>query len=242
MNDTLVVIVRAIIAFFTLLIFARLLGKQTISQLTFFDYVLGITIGSIAASLTTDLSSRAWPHWVGLFVWFILVYILQWIVLKSRKASKYIDGEATIVIMKGEIMEEAMKKVRFRVSDLMEQLRGKQIFHLDEVEFAILEKDGQIAVLKKTEYQQVINKDLNISTTYKGLGKEVIYDGRLLEENLKAAGKDKKWLDKELQSRGFKSYQTVFLAIIDPSGELFIDGYRDRLKEFQNISDYDDLE
>lgn len=237
MNDTLVVIVRAVIAFFTLLIFARLLGKQTISQLTFFDYVLGITIGSMAASLTTDLTSRAWPHFVGLFVWSLLVYILQWIVLKSRKASSYIDGEATIVIIKGEVLEKAMKKVRFRMSDLMEQLRGKQVFDLSEVEFAILEKDGQVSVLKRTDFQTVTVKDLNISRPYQGLGKEVIYDGKLLKKNLDTAYKDQKWLDKELKVRGFNNYQDVFLAIVSPSGELFVDGYQDQLKDVENVSD-----
>lgn len=241
MNDTLVVIVRAIIAFFTLLIFARVLGKQTISQLTFFDYVLGITIGSMAASLTTDLTSRAWPHWVGLFVWFLLVYILQWIVLKSRKASKYIDGEATIVIMKGEIMEEAMRSVRYRVSDLLEQLRGKQVFDLNEVEFAILEKDGHVSVLKKAEFQSITAKKLNISVKYQGLGKEIIYDGKLFEKNLNASRKDKEWLDKELNLRGYDTYEDVFLAIIDSSGHLFIDGYKDNLKNTPNMSEYEDL-
>ena len=131
MNEALVVIVRGVIGFFTLLIFARLLGKQQLSQLSFFDYVLGITIGSIAASLTTDLTSRAWPHWVGLAVWTFLVGVLQLLTLKWRYASKYIDGEPTVVIMNGKIMENAMKKLRYRTSELLEQLRLKMylIYH-----------------------------------------------------------------------------------------------------------------
>src|SRR5690625_2352857 len=95
-NESLVVVVRSIIAFFTLLIFARILGKQQISQLTFFDYIAGITIGSIAASLTTDLTSRAWPHWVGLFMWALLVLIFQMVILKGRSLAKYVDGEPAI--------------------------------------------------------------------------------------------------------------------------------------------------
>ena len=88
MNEGLVVLVRSIIGFFTLLILARVLGKQQISQLTFFDYVLGITIGSIAATLSVDLSSRAWPHWVGLMVWALIVWALQWFTLKYRSAGQ----------------------------------------------------------------------------------------------------------------------------------------------------------
>lgn len=77
MSQAYVVAVRGIIAFFTLLIFARVLGKQQISQLTFFEYILGITIGSTASELTTDLTSRAWPHWIGLLTWTVAVLALQ---------------------------------------------------------------------------------------------------------------------------------------------------------------------
>ena len=107
MSEVLVVAVRSIIAFFSLLIFARILGKQQISQLTFFDYTLGITIGSIAAELTVDLSSRALPHWIGLLSWAILGYAMEFITMKWRYAAKYIEGEPTIIIMNGKIMEDA---------------------------------------------------------------------------------------------------------------------------------------
>lgn len=92
MNEALVVLVRAIIGFFTLLIFARMLGRQQISQLTFFDYVLGITIGSTASTLSTDLESTAWSHWIGLLTWCAIGFLLQWITLKWRYAAKYIEG------------------------------------------------------------------------------------------------------------------------------------------------------
>lgn len=97
MSEALVEIVRALIGFFTLLIFARLLGKQQISQLTFFDYVLGITVGSTASSLTTDLTSRAWPHWVGLVTWVLAVLALQVITLKWRYASKYMESQLLLL-------------------------------------------------------------------------------------------------------------------------------------------------
>lgn len=242
MNDTIVVIVRSIIAFFSLLIFARILGKSHISQLTFFDYILGITIGSIAATLTTDLTSRAWPHWVGLFVWAFLVYIIQIITLKWRKSSKYIDGEPTIIVMNGQIMEGAMRKMRYRVSDLMEQLRGKEVFDLNEVEFALLETDGKVSVLKKSQYQTVTPNDLNISTPYKGIGTEIIYDGKLIKKNLKGAKRDMKWLENQLRARGIGSYREVFLAVIDTSGQLFVDVYEDNMRNMVDVSDYDDLD
>ena len=130
MNEAAVVLFRGVISFFTLLIFARILGKQQVSELTFFDYILGITIGSIAASLTTDLSSRAWPHWVGLATWTAAVWFLQWITLRSRAVAKYINGEPVILIMNGQIMERNLRRMRYTLDELLLQLRHQNIFDL----------------------------------------------------------------------------------------------------------------
>jgi uncharacterized membrane protein YcaP (DUF421 family) len=139
LNEALVVLARSLIAFFTLFIFARLLGKQEISQLSFFDYVLGITIGSIAATLSVDLSSRAWPHWVGLLTWTVTVFILQVLTLKSKKVNDYLVGEPTVLIKNGLIMEENMGKLRYTIADLLKQLRSKNVFDISQVDVAILE-------------------------------------------------------------------------------------------------------
>lgn len=232
MHEGLIVLVRGIIGFFTLLIFARLLGKQQVSQLTFFDYVLGITIGSTASSLTTDLTSTAWAHWVGLFTWTSICYIIQWISIKSKRASVYLDDKPTIVIANGQVMEEAMKSKRYRLSDLLEQLREKGAFDLGEVDFAILEKDGQLSVLKKAEYQPVIPKDMNLPTNDgSGMSIELIYDGVIIEENLKSIQKNKKWLVNELKKNGIKTLSEVFTASISTAGQLYIDRYKDDCKK-----------
>ncbi|MCJ7690486.1 MAG: DUF421 domain-containing protein, partial [Clostridiaceae bacterium] len=179
MNEGLMVLVRGIIGFFTLLIFTRILGKQQISQLTFFDYVVGITIGSTASTLTTDLTSRAWPHWVGLFTWTVLCFILQLMTLKSKSAEKFLDGEPTIVITDGIIREESMKKFRYTIADLLTQLRDKDIFDISEVAYAVLEKNGKLSILKKSEYNPATPKDLNIKTSTADVDFEVIYDGTI---------------------------------------------------------------
>lgn len=227
MSEALIVLVRGIIGFFTLLIFARILGKQQISQLTFFDYVLGITIGSTASTLTTDLTSSAWAHWVGLLTWAVICFAMQLATLKSKTISSYIDGEPTIVIMNGKIMEDAMKKMRFRLSDLLEQLRGKDVFDLKEVQFAVLEKDGQLSVLKKPEYIPVTPKDMNLYTGPGGLTITLIYDGTIILKNLKVINKDKEWLTDELRKKGINNVEDVFMAAIDKSNSLYIDLYKD---------------
>ncbi len=238
LNEVLVEIVRAVIAFFTLLIFTRLLGKQQMSQLTFFDYVLGITIGSIAASLTIELTYDPLPMWIGMLTWIIAVLVIQWGTVKWRYAAKYVDGEPTVVIMNGKIMEEAMKKLRYRISDLTEQLRDKGVFDLSQVEFAVLEVSGKLTVLKKSEYQPVTPKDLNLKADYQGISTEIIYDGVVVDSNLRQVKRDRKWLYRELKKQGIKDASEVFYAEVDPSGKLFVDKYKDKIRNKTDISDY----
>lgn len=230
MNDALVVLVRGIIGFFTLFIFTRLLGKQQISQLTFFDYVLGITIGSTASTLTTDLNSSAWPHWIGILTWIVLVLILQWGTIKSRKASQYINGMPTVVIMKGKVMENEMRKMRYNLSDLLEQLRQKDVFDISQVEFAVLESNGNLSVLKKSPYQPLTPKDMNIPTQYSGLSTELIYDGIIIDAHLEKVNLDRAWLFSELRKQKVNDPSEVFLAVLETSGTLYIDLVKDRIQ------------
>lgn len=229
MNEILVVIVRSVISFFSLLIFVRLLGKQEISQLTYFDYVNGITIGSIAAIITTELNDRVLPVWVGLLTWTGLVLLMQVVTLKSRTFSEYLEGEPVVVILNGKIMEAAMRKMRYRVSELMVQLREKDVFDISQVEFAVLETSGKLSVLKKASYQPVTLKDLNISANYQGLPTELIYDGVVLEEKLKQVNLDRIWLEQKLRENGISAPSEVLLAVINTQGELYIDKYQDHV-------------
>lgn len=237
MNEVLVTIVRGTIAFVSLLIMARLLGKQQIAQLTFFEYVLGITIGSIASSMTVDLSIKALPQWAGLVTWTSAVLLTQWVTIRWRSASKYIDGEPTIVVMEGKIMEEAMKKLRYRASDLLEQLRIEGVFSVDEVAYAILEPSGQLSVLKKPAYEPVTRQDLQLAGKMRGVGVELIYSGLVIEQNLRQVGVDRAWLDSQLKMLGISDPTEVFLATIDADKQLFVDLYRDVTESFVDVDD-----
>jgi uncharacterized membrane protein YcaP (DUF421 family) len=237
-NESLVVFVRAIISFFSLLIFARILGKEQISQLTFFDYVQGITIGSIAAELTTDLSSRAWPHWVGLAVWAALGLLMEVISMKWRYGAKVLEGEPTIVIMNGKIMEDALCKMQMRASDIIALLRCKGVFDINQVDFAILETNGQLSVLKKPIFQPVTPKDMNLTVSYDGISTELIYDGKVIEENLRQLNKDRAWLMKQLEIQGIHDVSEVFLVTLNPGGSLYVDKYADHINKVTDIGDY----
>jgi len=238
LNEGLVVVVRSVIGFFSLLIFTRIIGKEQISQLTFFDYVLGITIGSIAASLTTDLSSRAWPHWVGLLVWAALGYLMEVITLKWRYAAKVLEGEPDIIIMNGKILEKSLKKAKYRASDILELLRNQGIFNLNEVSYAIIESNGKLSVLKKPENQPLTPKTMNIQVKDEGMSIELIYDGILFTENLTQISKNKAWLMEQLKAEGINDISEVFLAVFNPDGTLYVDKYDDHIQKPIDVGDY----
>lgn len=190
---------------------------------------MGITIGSIAATLSVDLSSRAWPHWIGLFTWFVTVLLLEVLTIKVKNAATYISGEPIIVIMNGQIMEKAMLKARYNLYDLLGQLRNKNVFDLNQIAYAVLEKDGQISVLLKEEYLPVSRKDLNIKCeTTSGVNMVLIFNGLVIEHNLRKKNLDRKWLNTYLKEQGLNSPGQVFLLTVDEQGNFYCDRYEDK--------------
>jgi len=238
MEETVVVIVRAIIAFFTLLIYTRLLGKQQMGNLTYFDYINGITIGSIGGTVATDLSSKAWVHWVGLTVFIILTFVFQWSTLKNRYFSKVVDGEPTVVIQNGKILEQNLSSIRVKFDELMMLLRQKNIFDITQVEYAILEPDGNLSVLPKAEYQPLTPKDMGIPVSTSGLITELIIDGVILDQNLEQQSKNKDWLKQQLLAQGIGDIKEVSFAALLPNGQLYVDRFKDDVSKKADISDY----
>ncbi|TCS82589.1 DUF421 domain-containing protein [Tepidibacillus fermentans] len=237
MDETIVSVVRSIIAFMTLLIFTRLLGKQQVGQLTAFEYVAGITIGSAASSLSIDLSIKPFPQWLALATWVILVWGLQKISLKQRWIAKVMGDQPTILIQHGKILEKNLEKLRYRYDELMSQLRDKDIFDITQVEFALLEPNGNLSVLKKAEYEPITSSDLQIVPKQNGLMIEVIMDGVIIDQNLKNANKTEEWLLQQLQAQGIKDLKEVNFAVILPNGQLYVDRFKDNLKEI-DIGDF----
>ncbi|MDF2628485.1 MAG: putative rane protein [Symbiobacteriaceae bacterium] len=230
MNEGFVVGVRAAISFISLLVYTNILGKQQVGQLTFFDFSTAITIGNLAGALTTDFDSRAWPHFVGLTLWALMALGAQWVALKSRWWARLIGGEPTILIQNGHILERNMRGSRYRYDDLLMQLRERGVFDLSEVEFAVLEPNGQLSVLKRSQYQPVTPHDLGIPTAYKGLGTMLIHDGTVLKRDLKEINLSEAWLAHELGKRGIESPHQVSLAILSTTGSLFVDRFEDHVR------------
>lgn len=236
--DYLLAIFRSIMAFFTLFILARFLGKKQVTQLTFFEYVLGITVGSIAASMSTNLTNRALPEFAGLTTWVMLVLIIELVAIKNRELAKVTDGEPTILIQNGKLMEDRLGTTFFRFEDLMEQLRKKNVFNISDVEFAILETDGSVSVLTKSQAQPVTPRDLQIPTAYKGLDIELIQDGQIIQQNLEQINLDQNWLLAELDKRGL-ALEKIAYGSIDTKGVLYLDLYDDQGIDIVDPSDYE---
>lgn len=234
MNEALVVCVRGIISFFTLLIFTRALGKQQMGQITFFDYIIGITIGSFAATLTVDLSSSAWPHWVGILTWIVLGILMQMISLKSKKISKYINDEPVIVIYNGKVICESLEKIKFTFNEFLEELRLKDIFDINEVKFAIIEANGKLSALKKDQFQNLIDS-MNIPEKDKNIKDELIFNGLIIDENLSRLKFNREWLFHQLKSKGYDSPIEVFYAYLDSSKVLIIDPYKNKIRSSKDI-------
>lgn len=238
MGEATVVAVRAVLTFITLLIFTRLSGKTQIAQLTFFEWVTGITIGSIGGVLSTDLSIRPWPVFVGLAVWVVLVILTQYVAMKSRWTGKMLDGEPVVVVQNGQILEKCLGRIRMRVGELNSLLREKDVFDISTVEVAVLEPHGKLSVLLRSQERPVTPKDLNIPTSYEGLGVELVVDGEVMMQNLRRMGLNQAWLRERLQEQGLSGPAEAFLAVIDTQGRIYVDGYADHVPPSENMGDY----
>ncbi|MCR2043462.1 DUF421 domain-containing protein [Anaerosalibacter massiliensis] len=199
--------------FITLLILTRLLGKKQLSELTFFNYITGVTIGSLAANTIINTGSRYLNEMINLIWWILLTMLVTLISLKSSKIRTLLDGEPTIIIKNGKIIEEALRSTRINLDDLSMLLRSKDIFSIMEVDYAILEPDGKLSILKKQNRQQ----------TRLYLPTEIITDGNLVKRNLKELNLDEKWIYKELKNQGIDSLNKVLYAEIQEDGSLYID-------------------
>lgn len=219
-NDISRTILQSLSSVCILFILTRIMGKRQIAQLTFFDYVVGISIGSIAASFAVDDSVGYVKGITGMIIYALFPILLSFTSLKSYWGRKILDGLPIILIQNGKIVENGLKKTKMNISDLLEECRLKDIFNIADIEFAILETSGKLSVQLKSSNQPLTPKDMNIQAQYKGLCVNLIIDGKILENHLGIIGKDMKWLNTELHRQRIKSPSEVLLAYLDTSGAL----------------------
>lgn len=237
MNPFLEILLRALGAFAGVVLITRMVGKSQVGQLTISDYVNGIVIGSIAASLATDIKTSPWYYALGLIVFTTLTISTQWLGLKYRPARKILGDEPTVVVHNGKILERNMRRMRYNVDDLMMQLREKGYFNIADVEFAVAEPNGSLSVLPKSDKRPVTPSDLGIATKYEGVPSELVVDGVIIKQNLKQNNLTEEWLLKELEKQGIYSLKDVLYAGLDTEGKLYVDKKQDELEHLTDISD-----
>ncbi|WP_077325217.1 DUF421 domain-containing protein [Virgibacillus siamensis] len=231
MPEFLLTIIRSVLAFLLLMVMARIMGKKQLSQLTFFDYCVGITIGSIAASMAIDQNIKISNGLVGLIIMGLFPVLLSFFGLRSLKFRKLTDGKPTVLIEDGKILENNLKKSKVSIDELMLFLREKNVFKVTDVEMAVIETNGQLSVLKKSEQQPLTPSQLGITVNKEHGPAIVVMDGKLMDKSLQSLGYSSEWLKGEIQKQGATDYEDVFLAQIDSSGNVYADLYNDDLKQ-----------
>lgn len=229
MPEWLEVVVRTLFAVVVLFFLTKLLGKRQVSQLSFFEYITGITVGSLAAYISLDTDKYWHLGLIALIVWVACSLGIEWLQMKSKKARDFIDFKSTVLIKDGKILEDHMKKERLTTDELLEELRKKDVFNISEVEFAIMESDGAINVLLKKEYLPLSAKDLGVKVAPQKESQAVIMDGKVLDKPLDTLNLTRSWLDGALEKMGL-TVENVFLAQVDSYGELTVDLYADNFK------------
>lgn len=218
-----VVIIRSVISFFALLLLIRLIGKQQIAQLTFFDYVLGITIGSIASTLSVSVNENMTATLAGMIVWTGLAIMFAYLGVHNVWVRKMVEGEATVVIENGKILEKQLRKLRIPIDELISELRTQGVFNIEDVEFALFEPGGKLSVQRKSQKQPVTAEDMKLKTQYKGLPTNLIVDGTVLKDALQSLKLSRAWLQHQLNKQDISNISDISLAQLDTSGNLFVD-------------------
>ncbi|MDM5320082.1 DUF421 domain-containing protein [Bacillus altitudinis] len=229
MPDHIEVILRTVFAFVILFGGARFLGKQTIAQMNIFDFIVAISLGSIAASLGFNTTLPFHHTTISFVTLVMIIYVISLIALRSRKLRGFMAGKPTLVIQNGKILEENMKGMRYTLDYLNQQLREKDIFDISEVEFAMIETDGHMSVKKYPSFENVTRKDLQLYMKAEGyMPIEVIMDGKLILKNIHENQLTEEWIDEELQKRQL-SLKDIVYAVRSSNGSLYIDTYDDHI-------------
>ncbi|MCE5285888.1 MAG: DUF421 domain-containing protein [Pelosinus sp.] len=218
------------LVFISLLVFTRILGNTQIGQLTFYEYVSGITIGSIAASVAASDADKVWNHFFDLLVFAVLTYLVSVVTLKSRPLRKLIEGSPTIVIENGRIVRDNMKGLRYDLDELHAQLRENGVMDIAEVEYGIIETTGALSIIKKPLQQTVTKQDINALPSQISLPVELILDGEIQEHALNHSGMTREWLHSQLALRGITEPQQVFYGVLNSQGNLFLQTYASKSK------------
>lgn len=226
-------LIRTTLAFFALLVLARILGKKQLGQLTFFHYITGITFGSIASEIASQKETPFLDGLISLIWWTFLTFLMTFITLKFQKTRVLLDDKPTIVIQNGLILEAGLKKSRLNLDELTMMLREKDVFSMSEIDCAVLETNGNLSILKKMPHLESTKLDVKADTTPPTyLPTEVIADGKIVIQNLLGLDLNEDWLSKKLRKQNVQNVEDVLFAQVQGNGSLYI-SLKDKKRQAQ---------
>ena len=203
-------------SFCVLFLVAKFIGRKQISQLDFFDYITGITIGSIAAEMATELE-EPWKPLTAMVIYGGVTLLLSVVSNKFPRTRKYLNGAPTILMDHGKLYYQNLKKAKLDLSEFMVMCRQQGYFDLTNIETAVFEYNGKLTILPVSSQRPATPKDMDLAPEQELFFTELIMDGRILEDNLKRMGLDLNWLDQQLKQRHIRSPRDVVLAVCDPN-------------------------
>ena len=212
------VIFRTIILYLTVIIVIRLMGKRQVGELQPFELAITIMISALAAIPMEDIGIPLIYSLIPILLMLSFQVLISHLTLKNRKARAFICGKPSIIIENGELVESELRQLRINMNDLLEQLRIKGYYSLEEIEYAIMETTGELSVLPRSQKRHVTPHDLDLSTEYEGLPLPLIIDGHIDIDNLREIRQDQDWLYEQLQSRDIQDPSQVFFATLDTAG------------------------
>ncbi|WP_068501527.1 DUF421 domain-containing protein [Paenibacillus kribbensis] len=222
---------RSISAFTLMMLIARILGKSTIAQMTYHDFVAVITLGAITANLAFNNTISIKILLTSLLTFTGIAYLLMFFSMKNRKLRSWFSGKPTVLIQEGKIMESNMRKLKITLDTLNQELRGKNIFNIQDVQYAVLELNGSISVLPKPESQPVTRKDLHLKNQSEQIFPiELIMDGDIIDANLQQNNITNEWLHSQIKKKGL-SIENVNYAVISSNGNIYFDEYKDQIEQ-----------
>ncbi len=218
-----------LIGLILLFIMTKVLGKTQFSQVTPFDFISAVILGELVGNAIYDHEVRVWEIVFSTVIWGTMIYIIETVTQKYRKTRKILEGDPNIVIHKGNLRYDALKKGKLDLNQLMSLIRQQGFFSIEEVEYAILEPNGMVSVLPSAKYDTPKMNDLNLPFKAVELPIALIIDGEAVQENLKEINLDQAWLNVELSKQNVKSIKEVLYAEYKPNQPLYIITYKSKL-------------
>lgn len=205
----------------------RIMGKRQIVELQPFELVITIMISDLASLPMQDTRIPLIHGVIPIITLLFLEIIISVLQLKSETARLIISGKPSILINKGQIDISIMRNQRLNINDLMEEIRLKGYYNLEDIEFAILETSGQLSIITKTELSNATKKDINIKCSQDTIPITLILDGKINYKNLKISGRDEKWLLSTIHSKNISSPSEIFIALVDSKGKFYMQTYKE---------------